>query len=57
MPKKPSLARARTITRFATHCLLLLIGVLIAWRQAASGPMRALAGVALTGSNLELVIR
>ena len=53
---EPSLALARTITRFATQCLSLLIGVLIVWRQAHSSPMRALAGVFLAGSSLDIYV-
>lgn len=49
---QPSMQQAQTLTRFVTHCLALLLGVLIVWRQAHDRPMRALAGVSVLHTRL-----
>ena len=53
---RPLLTQVRALTIFATQSLSLLIGVLIVLRQAHSSPMRALAGVALAGSTVDIYV-
>jgi len=50
----PVLITVREVTRHATQWISLLLGVLLAWRQPQSGPLRALAVVAMAGATLDL---